>query len=144
MEGVFLLGPTGEVEDLPLEAHQALVIEISGGERDIPLERDFVGPHLQSSKCQPEDSLEAGSSGQLSQEQVSEHAGGCRDFYDPVAEYMKGLVEGNDWSHIYLKDQFVYHSLLPLSVSFLSIEHHARTRILSKLPEWLHWKSEFT
>ena len=46
MEGVCLLGSTGEVEDLPLEAHQALVTEISGGERDIPLEKYSVGPRL--------------------------------------------------------------------------------------------------
>ena len=82
-EGVCLLDSTGEAEDLPLEAHQALVTEISRGERDIPLERDSVGPRLQSSKCQPEDSLEAGSSEQLSHDPVIERVGGCRDFYDP-------------------------------------------------------------
>ena len=47
-EGVCLLGSTREAEDLPIKAHQALVIEILGGERDIPLERDSVGPRLQS------------------------------------------------------------------------------------------------
>ena len=114
------------------------------GERDVPLERNYVGPRLQSSKCQPDDSLEAGSSRQLSHEQVIERAGGFHDFYDLVAEYMEGLGEGNDWSHLYLKDQFVYHFLLPLSVSFLSIKHHTRTRILGKLLDWLHWKSDFT
>ena len=60
-EGVCLLSSTGEAEDLPLEAHQTLVTEILGGERDIPLERDSMGPHLQYSKCQPDNSLEAGS-----------------------------------------------------------------------------------
>ena len=68
IEEVCLLGSTGEAKDLPLKAHQALVTEISGGERDIPLERDSVGPRLQYSKCQPNDSLEAGSSGKLSHE----------------------------------------------------------------------------
>ena len=66
IEGVCLLGSTGEAEDLPLEAHQALVIEISSGERDIVFERDSVGPRLQSSKCHPKDSLEEGSPRQLS------------------------------------------------------------------------------
>ena len=75
---------------------------------------------------------------------MSERVGGCRDFYDPVAEYMEGLGEGNDWSNIYLKDLFVYHFLLPLSVSFLSIEHHTITIILGNLLDWLHWKSDFT
>ena len=98
-----LLRSTGETEDLPLKAHQALVIEISGGERDIPLEKDYVGPHLQYSKHHPDDSLEAGSSRQLPHEQVIERVGGCRDFYNPVAKYMGGLGEGNDWSHLYLK-----------------------------------------
>ena len=55
---------------------------------------------------------------------------GCHVFYDPVAKYMEGLGEGNDWSYLCLKHQFVYHSLLPLSISFFSIEHHTRTRIL--------------
>ena len=63
-----------------------------------------MGPHLQSSKCQPDDSLEVGSSKRLSHEQVTERVGGCRDFYNPVAEYMESLGEGNDWSHLYLKD----------------------------------------
>ena len=57
IEGVCLLGSTGEAEDLPLKAHQALVTKISSRESDIPLEKDSVGPHLQSSKCQPDDSL---------------------------------------------------------------------------------------
>ena len=69
---------------------------------------------------------------------------GCHVFYDPMAKYMEGLGEGNDWSYLCLKHQFVYHSLLPLSVSFFSIEHHARIRILGKLLDWLHWKSKFT
>ena len=103
-----------------------------------------MGPRLQYSKCQPNESLEAGSSGQLSHEQVIEHTRACYDFYDPVAEYMEVLGEDNDWSHLFLKDQFVYHFLLPLSISFLSIKRHKRTRILGKLLDWLHWKSDFT
>ena len=115
---VCLLGSNGEAEDLPLETHQTFVVEISDEERDIPLEKYSEVPCLQSPKCQPNDSLEAGSSRHLSHEQVTEHAGGCREFYDPVAKYMEGLGEGNDWSCLCLKHQFVYHSLLPLSVSF--------------------------
>ena len=103
-----------------------------------------MGPHLQSSKCQPDNSLEAGSSRQLSHEHVIEPTRGCLDFYHPMDEYMKGLGEDNDRSHLCLKDQFVYHFLLPLFVSFLSIEHQARTRILRNLLDWIHWKSDFT
>ena len=51
MEGVYLLGSTQEAKDLTLEAHQALVTEILGGERDIPLEKESMAPCLQSSKC---------------------------------------------------------------------------------------------
>ena len=101
--GICLLGSNGEVEDLPLEAHQTFTTEISDEERDIPLEKDFEGPHLQYPKCQPNDSLEVGSSGQLSHEQVIEHARGFHEFYDPVAKYMEGLGEGNDWSCLFLK-----------------------------------------
>ena len=56
--GICLLGSTGESWDLPLEAHQALVIEISSEKRDVPLKRDSMVPFLQSSKCQPDESLE--------------------------------------------------------------------------------------
>ena len=97
-----------------------------------------VGLFLQSSKCQPDESLEEGSSGRLSHEQVTKCARGCRDFYDPVAEYMEGLGKGSDWLHPCFEDQFVYHFLLPLSISFLSIKHEKRTKLLGKLLDWLH------
>ena len=42
--GICLRSSTGEVGDLPLEAHQALVIEISSEKWDVPLKRDSVGP----------------------------------------------------------------------------------------------------
>ena len=66
--GICLLSSTGEEGDLPLEAHQALVTKISSGKQDVPLKRDYVGPFLQSSKCQPNESLEEGSSRRLSHE----------------------------------------------------------------------------
>ena len=128
----------------PLETHQALVAEISSRKWEVPLKKDSMGPFLQSSKCQPAESLEEGSSGRLSHEQVIERTGGCRDFYDPVAEYMEGLGEGSDWLCPCFEDQYVYHFLLPLSISFLSIKHNERTKILGKLLDWLHWKSDFT
>ena len=111
---------------------------------DVPLKKDSVGPRLQYSKCQLDNSLEAGSSGHLSHEQVTERGGGCREFYDLMAKYMEVLGEGKDWSHLCFEDQFVHIFLLPLFVSFLSIERHARIRILGKLLDWLHWKSDFT
>ena len=67
-EEVCLLGSKGEAEDLRLEAHQTFTAEISDEERDIPLEKNSEGPRLQSPKCQPDDSLEAGSSGKISHE----------------------------------------------------------------------------
>ena len=70
-EEVCLLSSNGEAEDLPLEAYQTFAAEISDEERDIPLEKYSEGPCLQSSKCQPDDSLEAGSSGQLAHEQAT-------------------------------------------------------------------------
>ena len=77
-------------------------------------------------------------SGRPPREQMIEHAGGFCDFYDPVAEYMEGLGKGSDWLHPFFEDQFVYHFLLPLSISFLSIKHDERTKILGKLLDWLH------
>ena len=82
------------------------------------MQKDCVDPCLQYSKRYPDDSLEARSFGKLSHEQVTKRVEICHDLYDPVAKYMEGLGEGNDWSHLCLKNQFVYHSLLPLSVSF--------------------------
>ena len=108
------------------------------------MKKDYVCLFLQSSKFQPDESLEEGSSGRISHEKVTEHVGGCHDFYDPVVEYMEGLGEGNDWLHPCFEDQFVCHFLLPLSISFMSIKHNKRTKLLGKLLDWLHWKSNFT
>ena len=67
--GICLLGSVGEVEDLPLNAHQALVAEISGEKGDVSLKKDSVGPILQSSGYKPYKSLEEGSSKQISHDQ---------------------------------------------------------------------------
>ena len=139
--GICLLGSIGEKEDLPLEEHEeseALVAKIWSEKREVPLKKYSVGPFLQYSKCQPDKSLEEGSFRRLSHEQVIEHVGGCHDFYDPMAEYMEGLGEGSHWLHPYFKDHFVYHFLLPLSISFLSIKHNKRTKLLGKLLDWIH------
>ena len=58
--GICLLGSTGEVGDFPLEAYQALVSKILSISWEVPLNKDSVGPFLQSSKCQPDESLEEG------------------------------------------------------------------------------------
>ena len=68
LKEVCLLGSNEEAENLPLEAHQTFTAEILDEERDIPLEKYSEGPHLQSPKCQPDESLKAGSSRQLSHE----------------------------------------------------------------------------
>ena len=66
---------------------------------DASLNEDSVDQPLQSSKYYPDESLEEGSSRQLSHEQMTEYAGDCCDFYDPVAGYMEGLGEDDEWSH---------------------------------------------
>ena len=142
--GICLPGSAGEAEDLPLEPHQALVVEISSAKGDASLKKDCVDHLLQYSKYHPDESLEEGSSGRVSHEKVIEYAGGCRDFYDPLAEYMEGLGKDDDWLHPWFEDQFVCHFFLPLSISFLFIKHHKRTKQLGKLLDWLHWKFDFT
>ena len=52
--GIFLLGSTEEAGDLPLEAHLALVTEISSEKWDVPLKKVYVGPLVNSSKCHPD------------------------------------------------------------------------------------------
>ena len=111
---------------------------------DVSLEKDSVGPFLGYSKYHPDRSPQEGSPGQLSHEQMTEYTGGCRVFYDPIAEYMERLGNGNDWSHLYSKDQFIYYSLLPFCISLLFIKHERRTKVLGKLLDWLHCKSNFT
>ena len=73
-----------------------------------------------------------------------EYVGSCHVFYDTIAEYMERLGNGNDWSRLYGKDQFIFYGFLPLSISFLSIKHKKITKLLGKLLDWLHWKSDFT
>ena len=111
---------------------------------DVSLEKDSVGPFLGSSKYHPDSSPEEGSSRQLSHEQMKEYTGDCRVFYDPIVEYMEGLGNSNDWSHLYGKYQSIFYNFLPLSISFLSIKHEKRTTLLGKLLDWLHWKYDFT
>ena len=59
---IFLLSSAREAEDLPLEAHQALIAEILSAKSDASLKKDFVDYLLQSSKYHPDESLEEGSS----------------------------------------------------------------------------------
>ena len=142
--GICLLGSTAKAEDLPLEAHQALIAEILSAKGDSSLKKDYMDHLLQSSKYHPDESLEEGSSIRLSHEQMIEYAGVFRDFYDPVAEYMEGLGKGSDGLHLCFDDQFVCHYPLLLFISFMSIKHEKRTILLGKLLDWLHWKSNFT
>ena len=69
--GICLLGSVGEAEDLPLEVHQALVVEISSAKWDALLKKDFSDHLLQSSKYQLDKSLEEGSSRHISHEQMT-------------------------------------------------------------------------
>ena len=69
----------------------------------------------------------------------------CHFFYDLVAEYMERLGNSNDWLYLYCKDQLLCYNLLPLCLSSLIlIKHEEETKLLDKLLDWLHWKSEFT
>ena len=111
---------------------------------DFSLENNYVGPFLRSLKYHPDISPEERSSGQLSHEQMTEYARGFRVFYDPIAEYMEGLGNDNDWSHLYCKYQFIFCCLLPLCISFLFIKHKKEIKLIGKLLYWLHWKSDFT
>ena len=94
---------------------------------DVSLENDFVGPFLRYFKYHPDSSREEGSSGHISHEQMTEYAGDFRDFYEPIAEYMERLGNGNDWSHLCSKYQFICYCLLPLCISFLFIKHENET-----------------
>ena len=50
-----------------------------------------------SFKYYPDSSPEEGCFGQLSHgKQRTKYAGSCRAFYDPIAEYMERLGNGND------------------------------------------------
>ena len=111
---------------------------------DVSLVDDSMGPFLISFKYHPNSSPEEGGSGHLSHEQMTEYARDCRAFYDPMAEYMGRLGNGNDWSHLYYKDQFIYYILLPLCISFMFIKHEKETKLLGKFHNRLHWNSDFT
>ena len=55
------------------------------------------------------------------------------------------MGNGNEWLYLYCKYQFIYYSLIPLYISYLFlIKHEKETKLLDKLLDWLHWKSEFT
>ena len=105
--GRCFLGLVEEKEDIHAKAHEegeVLVAGISSAKVNVSLENDSVGPPLRSFNYQPYSSPEEGSSRQLSREQMTEYAGGCHVFYDPIAEYMERMGNGNDWSHLCCKD----------------------------------------
>ena len=142
-----MLGSVEEKEDIYAEAYEeseALVLDILSERVDVSLDNNSMGPFLRSLKYHPDSSPEERSSGQLSHEQMTEYARGCCVFYDPIVEYMESIDNGNDWSHLYCKDQFICYSLLSLCISFLFIKHEKETKLLGKLLDWLHWKSNFT
>ena len=97
--GICLLCSVGETEDLPPEAHEALVAEILSEKRDVSLKKYSKVPLLQYSGYHPDKSLEEARSGNLSHEQKIEYVGGCRVLYDPIAGYVEGLGKDHDWSH---------------------------------------------
>ena len=99
-----LLGFGGEKKDLPLEIHQALIAEILGEGKDVSLKKDSIGPLLQSSEYQPDRPPGGGYSIQLCHEWKTEYVEGCHVFYDPIAEYMEGLGNCNDWSRLCSQD----------------------------------------
>ena len=139
--------PVEETEDIYFEACEeveALVAGILSERVDVSLENNSMRPFPRYFKYHPDISPEEGSSGQLSHEQMTEYTRGCCVFYDSIAEYMEGMGNGNDWSHLYYKYQFICYYLLPLCISFLFIKHEKETNLLGKLLDWLHWKSDFT
>ena len=145
--GMCLLGSVKEKEDIHAETYEegeALVSEILSERVDVSLEDDYVGPFLRSFKSQLDNSPEEGSFGHLSHEQMTEYTGDCRAFYDPISEYMERLGNGNEWSHLYSKDQFICYFLLPLCISFMFINHKKETKLLGKMLDWLHWNCDFT
>ena len=146
-EGMCLLGPVKEIKDIHAEAHEegeVIVSKIFSEMADVSLENNSMGPLIQYFKYQPGSSPEEGSSGQLSHEHMTGYARGCRVLYDPIAKCMEILGNGNDWSHLYYKYMLICYSLFPFCISFLFIKHEKEIKLIGKLLDWLHWKSDFT
>ena len=142
-----LLGLVEEKEDIhaePYKEDEALVSEILSKRVGVSWEDDSLGHFLRSFNYQPDISSEKGSSGHLSHEQMTEYTGDCRAFYDPIAKYMERMGNGNNWSLLNYKDQFICYYFLPLCISFMFMKHGHETKLLGRLLDWLHWKSNFT
>ena len=81
-----------EKDDLHAEAYEegeVLDLEVLNEMVDISFENSHGNPFQISFKYQPDSSPEEGYFRQLSHdEKRTEYVGGCRAFYDPIAEYM--------------------------------------------------------
>ena len=147
-EGLCLFDFVEERDDLHVEVYkegEVLAPEVLKEREDVLFENIHGNPFQRYFIHQPDISPEEGHFRQLSHdEQRMKYAGGFCAFYDPISEYMEGLGNGNEWSHLYCKDQFICYSLLPFCISFLFIKHKKRTKLLGKLLDWLHWKSDLT
>ena len=68
----------------------------------------------------------------------------CHAFYDPVAEYMEIFFTWDSCLCICSKGHTFHHNLFRFcSYALISIKHEEESKLLDKLLDWLHWKSEF-
>ena len=74
--------------------------------------------------------------------QVIEYFEICHVFYDPVSEYMEKYFRWSSWLYVCNKGQILHHNLF-CSYVLILIKHEEEMKILDKLLDWLHWKSEF-
>ena len=68
----------------------------------------------------------------------------CHAFYDRVAGYMDKFFRWDSWLCVFNKGQHFHHNLFPFcSYVLISIKNEEEAKLLDKLLDWLHWKSEF-
>ena len=111
-EGLGLLDSVGEKDDISAEAYkegEVLNSEILNEMVDISFEISHDSSFQSSFGDQFDSMLEEFHFGQLSYgRQNTEYVESCHVFYDPVAQYMERLGNGNDWLYLYCKDYFSF------------------------------------
>ena len=136
-EDIFLLNLVEEQNDIPLEVLEkngVINLEILNEVVDISFKNNHEN-FFQSSFKDWFDSM---------QEELNEYFEIFHVFYDPVAEYMDKFFMWGSWLYVCSKEQICHHNLLLLcSYVLISIKHEEEAKLLDKLLDWLHWKSDF-
>ena len=148
-EDIFLLNVVEEQNDIPLEMlikNGVVNLEILNEVADISFKNNHDNFFQSSFKDRFDSMQEELLFGQpCHDKQVIEYFESFHFFYDPIAKYMDRFFRWGSWLCVCSNRHPFHHNLFPFfSYVLISFKHEEEAKLLDKLLDWLHWKSEFT